>query len=327
MTFNYARKGLLPAACALALAFGASPSAAQTVLRLAENQPESNPVTVAMHRFAELVGKYTNGEVKVEVYSGAQLGQEVETIEQTQAGIIDLARVNTVPLANVTPSVGVFTLPYIFRGAEHKYAVLDGGIGKEVRGDMAQAGLVGFDFMEAGSRSFYTREGLPIDSLADLAGLKIRVQSSPISIRMVELLGGVPTPMNYGEVFSSLQTGVIDGAENDFVSFLTSGHYEVATNYVVDGHLSPPAILLMNKARFDGLPAEHRKAISRAAREAALYERELMFAANEEARKTVEKAGVKVRDIDNGPFQEAILPIYEEFPHLGELIERIRSVN
>lgn len=311
--------------CALA---ASSPMAsAETVLRLAENQPDTNPVTVAMYRFADLVSQYTNGDVTVKVFSGAQLGQETETIEQTQAGIIDMARVNTVTLANVTPSVGVFTLPYIFRSSKHKYSILDGTVGSEVRAEMADVGLVGFDYMEAGSRSFYTRNGAPVTKLADLKGLKIRVQNSPISIRMVELLGGVPTPMNYGEVYSSLQTGVIDGAENDFVSFHTSGHYEVAKNYVVDAHLSPPAILIMNKAKFDNLPAAQQQAISNAAREAALYERELMFAANEKAQVTVEAAGVTVSAIDNGPFQAAILPIYGEFPHLSDYVTRIRSTD
>jgi TRAP-type C4-dicarboxylate transport system substrate-binding protein len=128
-------------------------------------------------------------------------------------------------------------------------------------------------------------------------------------------------------VFSALQTGVIDGAENDFVSFHTSGHYEVAPNYVIDGHLSPPAIVIMNKARFDSLPEDQQQAISKAAKEAAIYERELMFAANDKARTTVEEAGVSVVEIDNGPFQAAILPIYEEFPHLGDLIEQIRAVD
>lgn len=315
---------ILMASCALVAT--TSIASAQTVLKLAENQPDTNPVAIAMHRFAELVDEYTGGEVTVQVFTGAQLGQETETIEQTQAGIIDLTRVNTVTLANVTPSVGVFTLPYIFRDSEHKYAVLDGEIGDDVRAEMADAGLVGFDFLEAGSRSFYTREGAPVSSLEDLSGLKIRVQNSPISIRMVELLGGVPTPMNYGEVFSSLQTGVIDGAENDFVSFLTSGHYEVATNYVVDSHLSPPAILLMNKSKFDALPEDQQQAVSRAARESAEYERELMFAANEEAKSEVMEAGVTVSPIDNGPFQEAILPIYDEFPHLSDYIARIKEV-
>jgi TRAP-type C4-dicarboxylate transport system substrate-binding protein len=145
--------------------------------------------------------------------------------------------------------------------------------------------------------------------------------------RMVELLGGVPTPMNYGEVFSALQTGVIDGAENDYVSYQTSGHYEVAPNYLVDQHLSPPAILIMNKARFDSLPAEQQEAIERAAHEAALFERDAMREANEAARKTVEEAGSTVVEVDNAPFAAAVQPIYGEFPELAGLIERIKAVD
>lgn len=301
-------------------------ASAQTILRLAENQPEDNPVTVAMHRFAELVEDYSNGEVVVQVFSGGQLGQEPETIEQAQAGVVDFARVNSVVLANVSPSMGVFTLPYIFRDNDHKYTVLDGDIGTAVLEDLANVGLVGFDYMDAGTRSFYTVEGKPVTELEDLQGMKIRVQPAPISIRMVELLGAVPTPMNYGEVYSSLQTGVIDGAENDFVSYQTSGHYEVAPNYVEDGHLSPPAILVMNKARFDGLGEEQQKAIRDAARDAAHYEREIMQEANDAARQTVIDAGAEVVEIDNAPFQAAVQPIYEEFPDLADMIEQIKAI-
>ena len=245
-------------------------ASAETVLRLAENQPGSNPVTVAMHRFADLVKEYIGGEVTMQVFSGAQLGQEPETIEQTQTGIIDLTRVNSVVLANVSPSMGVFTLPYIFSGWDHKYKVLDGDFGTDFLNDLEKVGLIGLGYMDAGSRSFYTVEGKPIRSIEDLKGMKIRVQPAPISIRMMELLGAVPTPMNYGEVYSSLQTGVIDGAENDYVSYHTSAHYEVAPNYVEDGHLSPPALLLMNKAKFDSPPADQREAIRRAGMEADL---------------------------------------------------------
>ena len=298
-------------------------ASAQTVLRLAENQPDTNPVTVAMFRFADLVKEYTNGEVEVQVFSGAQLGQEPETIEQAQAGIIDFTRVNSVSLANVSPSMGAFTLPYVFADWDHKYRVLDGDVGVEVLADLEKVGLKGFAYMDAGSRSFYTVEGKTIASIDDLKGMKIRVQPVPISIRMMELLGAVPTPMNYGEVYSALQTGVIDGAENDFVSYHTSAHYEVAPNYVIDAHLSPPALLLMNKARFDSLPAEQQEAIIRAAVEASMFEREIMREANEKARETVVEGGATVTEIDNAPFQAAVQPIYEEFPDLMPLLQRI----
>lgn len=320
---NFALKGV-----AAAIGFAVlAPTAvtAETVLRLAENQPETNPVAVAMLRFADLVKEYSNGEVVVQVFTGAQLGQEPETVEQTQAGIIDLTRVNSVVLANVSPSMGAFTLPYIFADWDHKYRVLDGEIGDQVMADLHNVGLHGLGFLDAGSRSFYTVEGKPIASIEDLKGLKIRVQPAPISIRMMELLGAVPTPMNYGEVYSSLQTGVIDGAENDYVSYHTSAHFEVAPNYVEDAHLSPPALLLMNKAKFDALPPEQQEAIVKAGQDAALFERDLMRAANEEAKAKVVEGGATVTEIDNAPFQAAVEPIYEEFPDLKPLIEAIKA--
>ena len=303
----------------------AGPVGAQTVLRLAESLPETNPVTVAMFRFAELVAEYSDGELQVQVFPGSQLGQESETIEQAQAGIVDLTRVNSVVVANVSPSMGAFTLPYIFADWDHKYRVLDGQIGQDVLDDLEDVGLKGFSYMDAGSRSFYSVEGKPLAGIADLKGLKIRVQPAPISIRMVELLGAVPTPMNYGEVYSALQTGVIDGAENDYVSYKDSAHYEVAPNYMVDAHLSPPAILLMNKVRFDGLTEVQQEAVARAAKDAALYERDIMRAANEEAKTFVQENGSTVVEVDNAPFREAVQPIYAEFPGLEALIGRIRD--
>ncbi|MDP2084389.1 MAG: TRAP transporter substrate-binding protein, partial [Gemmobacter sp.] len=273
----------------------------------------------------DLVKEYTKGEIAVQVFSGAQLGQEPETIEQAQAGIIDFTRVNSVGLANVSPSMGAFTLPYVFADWDHKYRVLDSDVGAEVLADLEKVGLKGFAYMDAGSRSFYTAKDKPIKSIEDLKGMKIRVQPAPIAIRMMELLGAVPTPMNYGEVYSALQTGGIDGAENDYVSYHTSAHFEVAPNYTVDAHLSPPALLLMNKARFDSLPPAHQEAVTRAAVEASLYEREIMRAANETARDAVVKGGAAIIPIDNAPFQAAVQPIYEEFPALKSLLERIKA--
>ncbi|MBL4919007.1 TRAP transporter substrate-binding protein DctP [Szabonella alba] len=301
-------------------------ASAQTVLRLAENQPETNPVTIAMMKFAELVAEYSDNELNVQVFHSAQLGQEPETIEQAQAGIVDFARVNSVVLSNVSPSMGVFTLPYIFRDYDHKFAVLDGEIGQAALNDLGEVGLKGFPFMEAGSRHFYTVAGKPVRSIDDLKGMKIRVQPAPIALRMVELLGAVPTPMNYGEVYSALQTGVIDGAENDFVSYQTSSHYEVAPNYTLDGHLSPPAVLVMNAARFEGLSDAQKEAVTRAAQEAAIYEREIMTAAMDTAREAVVAAGAEIIEIDNAPFREAVAPIFAEFPDLVPVIEAIGQV-
>ena len=296
------------------------------VLRLAESLPKHNPVTIAMYRFAELVASKTHGKVVVKIHPGGQLGQESETIEQARLGIIDFTRTNVVVLANVSTSVGVFTLPYIFRDQGHKYRVLDGDIGRDVRADLHDVGLIGFDFLEAGERSFYTRGDTPIRSLADMKGLKIRVQPAPIMIRMIELLGAVPTPMNYGEVYSAIQTGIVDGAENDYVSYSTSGHFEVARNYVEDKHLSPPAILLMNLKKYQSLPLGYKNAIAAAARDAALFERDLMNKANHAAKQEMVRTGVSITSIDKAPFRQAMQPIYDEFPIYSNLIARIEAV-
>ncbi len=296
------------------------------VLRLAENLVETNPVTVAMHKFAELVAEKTHGKVIVKVYASGQLGQQVETIEQTRLGIIDFTRTNAVVMANVSPSVGVLNLPYIFRDHQHKYQVLDGDVGIDIRNELHDVGLIGFDFLESGVRSFYTRADRPITSIEDMKGLKIRVQPAQIMIRMIELLGAVPTPMNFGEVYSAIQTGIVDGAENDFVSYATTGHYEVAGNYVEDNHMSPPAMLLMNLKKFQSLPEEYQQAISEAAAEMAIFERQLMLQANLDAKAHLLEQGVNITSIDNAPFRQAMQPIYEEFPMLTSYIERIQGV-
>ncbi len=296
------------------------------VLRLAENLTETNPVTIAMHKFAELVADKTNGKVIVKVHASGQLGQQVETIEQTRLGIIDFTRTNAVVMENVSPSVGVLNLPYIFRDNQHKYKVLDGDIGMDIRNDLQDIGLIGFEFLESGLRSFYTTADNPITSLADMKGLKIRVQPAKIMMRMIELLGAVPTPMNFGEVYSAIQTGIVDGAENDFVSYSTTGHYEVAGNYVEDNHMSPPAMLLMNLKKFNSLPKEFQQAISEAASEMAFYQRQLMLQANQNAKASLIERGVNITTIDNGPFRDAMQPIYAEFPMLSTYIERIEGV-
>ncbi|MGM8212924.1 TRAP transporter substrate-binding protein DctP [Virgibacillus sp. W0430] len=295
-------------------------------LRLAENQPDNNPVTIAMMKFAELAEEKSNGSVKIEVYPNAQLGQETENIDQVQDGALEMARVNSVPVAEIVKELAVFTLPYIFTDQDHKYKVLDGEIGQEVTEKFKEHGLISFGYLEAGSRNFYTTDK-PIKSVADMKGLKIRVQSSETSIKMVELLGAVPTPMDYGEVFSGLQTGVIDGAENDFVSYYTSGHYEAAKHYSLDGHLSPPALVIMNLELWEGLHESQQKAISEAVEEAIAFEREEMNKSQDEFRAEVEKAGSQIYEVDVQEFQDAVAPIYDEYQELSDLIERVRNTN
>jgi tripartite ATP-independent transporter DctP family solute receptor len=295
------------------------------VLKLAENQPENNPVTIAMYKFAELVEEKTDGAVKIEVYASAQLGQETENIEQVSAGILEMARVNSVTLSQTVKELGVFTLPYIFTDQETKYEILDGPIGQEVLDAFPKYNMVSFGYLEAGSRNFYTTKK-PVTKLADLKGQKIRVQPAKISIDMVDYLGAVATPMDYGEVYTGLQTGVIDGAENDFVSYYTSGHYEVAKHFTLDAHLSPPAMIIMSTKSWNVLSDEQKTAIQEAADEATAFQRVAMNEKQDEFRAIVEKAGTTVYEVDTKPFQDAVAPIYDEYPEYADIINRIRAL-
>lgn len=211
--------------------------------KLAENQPDGNPVTEGMKKFAELANEYTDGTVNIEVYANAALCDEASSIDQVQAGTLDFSRVNTNTMAPVVDAFGVCGMPYLFSSTEAKYKALDGEAGQKLFDMMEEYNMIGLDYYEAGSRCFYTTNK-PINSVADLKGMNIRVQQTEVAISMVQALGAEATPMDYGEVFQGLQTGIVDGAENDFVSYYTSGHYEVAKNYTLDGHMAPPALLI-----------------------------------------------------------------------------------
>lgn len=306
----------------------ASSAAAETSfsLKLAENQPADNPISKGMQKFADLVKEKTNGTVTVEVYLDAQLGTENETIDQVQAGTLDLARVNTSALAATADEVGVFTLPYIFTSTEQKYKVLDGDVGQTACKALEQYNMIGLKFWEAGSRNFYTTKK-PIKSVDDLKGLKMRVQQNDVAIKMVELLGGAATPMAYGEVYQGLQTGVIDGAENDFVSYYTSGHYEVAPYYTLDGHMAPPAMLLMTKTIWDQMSAAQQTAITEAADEACTWQRQAMQDYQDESRSKVEAAGCTIIEVDPKPFQDAVAEIYDSYPQYKDVIAQIQAIS
>ncbi len=297
----------------------------QLSFKLAENQPADNPISKGMQMFADLVKERTGGSVAIEVYLDAQLGNENETIDQIQAGTLDFARINTSALAVTADSVGVFTLPYMFTSTEHKYKVLDGPVGQNIAAGLEQYNMVALEYWEAGSRNFYTTQK-PINGAADVAGLKLRVQQSEVAIKMVELLGGAATPMAYGEVYQALQTGVIDGAENDFVSYYTSGHYEVAKYFSLDGHMAPPAMLLMSKTAWDKMSDNQKTVVKECAREAAEWQRTAMQDYQNESRAKVEAAGCQIIDVDVKPFQDAVAGIYETYPQYTDVIKEIQAL-
>ncbi|WP_226670677.1 TRAP transporter substrate-binding protein [Metabacillus litoralis] len=294
------------------------------VLKLAENQPDDYPTTIGDKEFAKLVEEKTDGRYKVEVYSGGQLGDEKSVIEQMQLGTMDLARTNAVPLAEFSKEIGVLQMPYIFKDEDHKWNVLNGEVGEEILGTLESANIVGLTYYDSGNRSFYNSKQ-PVESPEDMKGLKIRVQQSALFVDLVEALGASATPMAYDEVYSALQTGVIDGAENNYPSYYSSNHYEVAKYFTLDNHSGVPEVLMASKSLWDKLSDEDKVAFKEAAIESQTAQREAWDKLTEESKKAIEEAGNEVVVIeDTTPWREAVQSVYDK--HGGDYSEWIEKI-
>ncbi len=298
------------------------------VLRLADNQPIGYPTVVGDNKFAELVSEYSDGRIKIEVYPQAQLGDEKSCIEQVQFGGIDFTRVSLSPLASFNPELDCLQMPYLYRDETHLWKVLDGEIGQHFLDSMSDSGLIGLCFFDSGARSFYTTKK-PIYTVADMKGLKIRVQESDLMMGLVASLGAVPTPMSYGDVYSALQTGVIDGAENNWPSYDTSSHFEVAPFYSIDQHTRVPEMIVASKITLDKLSDEDIALIKKAAKdcEATQIQAWADFAKKSEAK--VREAGCKINEINSqAEFAAAMQPLYEKSLNANEKVwvEKIREV-
>lgn len=316
-------------ALAASTALGSTAFACEITLRSSDTHPPDYPTVAAVEYMGELLEERSGGRLCVEVFHSAQLGEERDTIEQTQLGVIDMNRVSLGPFNNIIEATTVFSLPYIFRSIDHMHAVVDGDIGQEILDEFSNHQLVGLVYYDSGARSFYNRER-PIRSIEDVEGMRFRVMQSDVFVDMVDALGGNATPMPYGEVYSSIQTGVIDGAENNWPSFESSGHYEVAGYYTLDQHLIVPEVLVMSQIAWDRLTEEDQELILQAARDSVPVMRELWFERERASEEIVRAAGVEIiTDIDKAPFIEAMAPVYEAHvsnPELRDLVERIRAV-
>jgi tripartite ATP-independent transporter DctP family solute receptor len=302
-------------------------ASAQTVLRSSDTHPDGYPTVEAVKYFGELVKERTNGRYEVEVYHSAQLGQEADTIEQVRSGVIDLNRVSMAPWNSLVPLTLIPSLPYLFRSPEHARAVMSGPIGDEVAAGFEQHGVILLAYYDGGSRSFYNSQK-PINSVADMQGLKFRVIQSDVFVDMVAALGASATPMPYGEVYSAIETGVIDGAENNFPSYESAKHFEVAKNYALDEHTIVPEVFVMSKAAWDKLTPEDQEIFKQAARESMERQWELWDARVAESRKIVEEAGSQITTPDKQGFVDAMKPVYEKYvntPELQDLVKRIQA--
>lgn len=288
-------------------------SGEQTVLRLAENHPDDYPTTIGDKEFARLVEEKTDGRYAIEVYAGGQLGEESEALEQVQLGTIELARVNAIPLTQFSQEIGVLAMPYLFDDEEAKWEKLNGEVGQDLLGTLDGSGLVGLAFYDSGERSFYNASH-PIETPEDMAGLKIRVQNSELAIDIVEALGASATPMEYGEVYSALQTGVIDGAENNIPSYYTSNHFNVAEYFTVNGYQGTPEVLLASENFWNELSEEDQEAFREAALESVEVQREAWSELTEEGREAVVEAGSELIEVDDiSEWREAVQPVYDKY--------------
>jgi tripartite ATP-independent transporter DctP family solute receptor len=297
------------------------------VIKLAHVLNIDHPVHKGMLFLARRVGEKSGGRMRVDIYPGGQLGQERDLIELLQIGSLAMTKVSSAPLESFVPEMKIFGIPYVFRDEEHRWKVLTGPIGRRLLLAGQDYYLRGMCYYDAGSRSFYTKDK-PIRSPDDLRGLKIRVMKSITSVQMVQSLGGSATPISWGELYTALQQGVVDGAENNAPSFHTSRHYEVCKYYSLDEHTSPPDILLMSTVVWKRLDADERGWLQEAVDESVIHQRRLWKEATEEALAEVQKAGVTILRPDKGPFLDAVKAMHESYrgTSIHDLIKEIRDI-
>jgi len=306
----------------------AAPATARD-FRAADTQTEDYPTVQALVFMDQLVNERTAGRHRIRVFHSRQLGEEKETIEQTRVGAIDLNRTNVAPIGSYVPEANVLALPFLFRSMDHLYHVLDGEIGADVLKSFEPYGFIGLAFYDSGARSIYN-SARPINALADLKGLRIRVQQSDLMLAMIKALGAEPVAMPYGQVLTGLTTKLIDGAENNWPSYVTTNHYTAARYYTATEHTMSPEVLVMSRKAWDSLEPGEQKIFRAAAEESGRFMRQQWKAWEERARDQARKAGtVIITEFEKKPFMDAMSDIYRGVladQKLSRLVERIRQV-
>lgn len=328
---NVLRAGALGAAAmatfSLSACGGGSASAEKLSFRLAEAHPDDYPTTLGDKRFADLVRERSDGRIDIQVFANSQLGEESDAIEQVQMGSVEMTRVSSAPMTEFAAGMGLFGLPYIFDDADHMWRFLDDDAGKKLLGELDSAGFKGLCYFDPGARSFYTRDKV-IKKPADVQGLKFRVQESEVILDFVKALGGSPTPMDYGEVYSSLQSGLLDGAENNPPSYFSASHYEVAQNYTLDQHMRVAEILVVNSDVWSGLTPEDQDLLQQAANDAVPYQKKKWKQQVATDLKELRKAGVTITEIDDvAPWREATGSVIDKHgDQYREYLDRIDAL-
>ena len=322
---NFKRK-LLIAALPLALGLQGLAQAA-TTLKLAEVHPAGYPTVVALENLGKKLEEATDGELKYRMFAGGVLGSEKEVVEQLQIGAVQLTRVSLGTLGPVVPDVNAFNMPFVFRDHEHMRKIIDGEIGQELLDKITESefNMVGLAWMDGGVRNLYSKK--PVRSIDDLKGMKIRVIGNPLFIDTLNAMGAQGVAMDTAEIFSALQTGVVDGAENNPPTLLEHNHYRNAKYYTLTGHLILPEPIVMSKTTWNKLTPQQQEMVKKFAKEAQLEERRLWDEKTASSEEKLKAAGVEFIEVDRKPFYDATAPVREKYGAAhADLIKRIEAV-
>ena len=321
--------GVLVATAGYAVFLGGGGSGTGPVkrLKLAHALPVTHPVHGGMEEMKRALEEVSGGRMSLDIYPGGQLGGETECLEQVQGGVLAMTKSSTAPLEGFVDRMKVFGLPYLFADEAHYWAVLEGDVGKELLEAGRDKNLLGLCYYDSGSRNFYTKSKM-IRTPDDLKGMKIRVQQSPVAMKMIEAMGGAPTPISWGELYSALAQGTVDGAENNPPSYLSEKHCEVAPYFSKDAHTRVPDILLIGTGAWEALGREEQGWLAAAAEASSAFQRKLWKAESEAALKEAqEKFEVEVYEPDKQLFMDKVQPVYDEFAtgEVADLVKRIRA--
>ena len=299
------------------------------LIKLGHGLGVTHPVHESMVYMAKLVEEKSKGQMQIRIYPNQQLGTERELVELLQIGSLGMTKVSSATLESFAPKMQVLSIPYLFRDDAHRDKVLKGEIGKNLLSESEEFWLKGLVYYDAGKRSFYTKTK-PVESPEDLKGLKVRTLESNMAINMIKSFGSSPTPVSYGELYTALQQGIVDGAENNPPSLYTSRHYEVCKFYSINEHTAVPDVVIISTKVWNTLDDQEKKWIQEAADESAVYQYKLWAASVEESLREMEKEGVTITYPDPTPFRKAVESMYDEIksnqPEMYEMIEKIRRV-
>lgn len=308
--------------------FSCTNERSKNVLYFAHNSPQSHPVHKGALKFQEVLAEKSGGKLTIKIFPDAQLGSEREVLELLQIGSLAITKVSAATLSNFVPEYAVLGVPYLFRDNKHKFDVLEGEIGKSILRKGSKFWLRGLSYYDAGSRSFYTKNK-PVRTPEDLEGLKIRVMNNQMAINMVNALGGSATPMAYGELYTAIQQGVVDGAENNAPSFVSSNHYEVSKYYTLDEHSAVPDVILIGTKAWEKLSSQEKEWVQEAAEASSQAQKEFWRMSVEASMKKARDYGVEIIVPEKSVFADKAKSVLEEFqtinPELAKLVDQINA--